>query len=33
VTQPAALLEAMVDKLLRDLIAAPQPVTAATPFT
>jgi Protein of unknown function (DUF1194) len=33
VTQPAALLEAMVDKLLRDLIAARQPVMATAPFT
>jgi Protein of unknown function (DUF1194) len=33
VAQPAALADAMVEKLLRDLIAGRPPVTAAVPFT
>ena len=33
VTQPAALAHAMVDKLLRDLIAGRPPVTVAAPLT
>jgi Protein of unknown function (DUF1194) len=33
VPEPAALIDAMIDKLLRDLIAAPQPAPTAVPST
>lgn len=33
VAQPAGLVDAMVEKLLRDLIAARHPLTVAVPFT
>jgi hypothetical protein len=33
VAQPAALAEAMIDKLLRDLVATRHPVTVAVPLT
>jgi Protein of unknown function (DUF1194) len=33
ITQPVALADAMIDKLLRDLIAGRPPIAAAMPFT